>query len=183
MSSVSVHEGSGLTHPGGPDTTASALINTPVGPLTAVATARGLALLEFGHRVIDVTDAEGTLDPRAVLEQTRAELAAYFAGESRPFTVPLDLHGTPFQLAVWHALLRIPCGQTRSYADIARAIGKPAAVRAVGLANGANHIAIVIPCHRVIGADGRLTGYGGGLDHKRWLLEHEGAFAAAPLFA
>jgi methylated-DNA-[protein]-cysteine S-methyltransferase len=101
------------------------------------------------------------------------ELDAYFAGRLRRFTLPLDLRGTPFQKAVWNALLEIPYGETRSYSDIARAIGKAAAVRAVGLANGANPVSIIVPCHRVIGKRGDLVGYGGGLDRKRALLELE----------
>ncbi len=90
------------------------------------------------------------------------------------FTCPLDLHGTPFQVAVWQALVRIPYGETRSYAEIAQAIDRPRAVRAVGAANGANPVAIIVPCHRVIGSNGTLTGYGGGLPAKRWLLSLEG---------
>jgi O-6-methylguanine DNA methyltransferase len=103
------------------------------------------------------------------------QLEEYFAGERRAFTFRLDLRGTDFQLACWRALLAIPYGETRSYADIARAVGKPTAFRAVGMANNRNPIAIVVPCHRVIASDGRLCGYGGGLDVKRKLLELEGA--------
>lgn len=101
------------------------------------------------------------------------ELARYMAGERLQFTCPLDMRGTPFQVAVWQELLRIPYGETRSYLDIAQAIGRPAAVRAVGAANGANPIAIIVPCHRVIGSNGSLTGYGGGLHAKEWLLALE----------
>jgi len=101
------------------------------------------------------------------------ELKAYFAGRLQEFTLPLDLRGTPFQKAVWEALLGIPYGETRSYSDIARAVGKPAATRAVGLANGANPVSIIVPCHRVIGKSGELVGYGGGLERKRALLELE----------
>src|SRR5439155_18130327 len=100
------------------------------------------------------------------------------AGERIHFTCPLDLHGTAFQIEVWEALYRIPYGETRTYAEIARAIGRPAAVRAVGAANGANPVAILVPCHRVIGSNGTLTGYGGGLAHKKWLLDHEARFAS-----
>ncbi len=109
------------------------------------------------------------------LRQGMDELRRYFAGERVEFTCPLDLYGTPFQLGVWHALCRIPYGETRSYAEIARAIGHPLAVRAVGAANGANPIGIIVPCHRVIGSNGSLTGYGGGLRMKEWLLALEGA--------
>jgi methylated-DNA-[protein]-cysteine S-methyltransferase len=103
------------------------------------------------------------------------ELAEYFAGKRRQFSFPLDLRGTPFQLSCWRALLKIPYGETRTYADIARAVGQPQAFRAVGMANNRNPIAIVVPCHRVIASDGTLCGYGGGLDIKRKLLELEGA--------
>src|ERR1035438_1227704 len=105
------------------------------------------------------------------------QLRAYFAGQLRRFDLPLDMHGTPFQLRVWRELERIPYGETRSYSQIAAAIGAPRAVRAVGAANGANPIPIVVPCHRVIGASGKLVGYGGGLPLKRRLLELEGARA------
>jgi methylated-DNA-[protein]-cysteine S-methyltransferase len=104
-----------------------------------------------------------------------SELEEYFAGKRRKFTFPLELRGTDFQLACWRALLAIPCGETRTYADIARAVVKPNAFRAVGMANNRNPIAIVVPCHRVIASDGTLCGYGGGLDVKRKLLELEGA--------
>jgi O-6-methylguanine DNA methyltransferase len=103
------------------------------------------------------------------------ELEQYFAGKRRRFDFPLDLRGTEFQISCWQALVEIPYGETRSYADIARAVGKPNAFRAVGMANNRNPIAIVVPCHRVIASDGGLCGYGGGLDIKRKLLELEGA--------
>ncbi|HET7842452.1 MAG TPA: methylated-DNA--[protein]-cysteine S-methyltransferase [Terriglobia bacterium] len=106
---------------------------------------------------------------RAALE----ELHVYAAGELREFSVPLDLRGTDFQLAAWRALLNIPYGETRTYADIARAVGHPRSFRAVGMANHSNPIALIVPCHRVIGSDRSLVGYGGGLDLKRMLLEHE----------
>ena len=105
------------------------------------------------------------------------QLRAYFAGQLRRFDLPLDMRGTPFQLLVWRELERIPYGETRSYSQIAAAIGAPRAVRAVGAANGANPIPIVVPCHRVIGAGGKLVGYGGGLPLKKRLLELEGARA------
>jgi methylated-DNA-[protein]-cysteine S-methyltransferase len=103
------------------------------------------------------------------------QLQEYFAGERREFSFPLDLRGTDFQLACWRALLAIPYGETRSYGDIARAVGKPQGFRAVGMANNRNPLAIVVPCHRVIASDGTLCGYGGGLEVKRKLLELEGA--------
>jgi methylated-DNA-[protein]-cysteine S-methyltransferase len=111
-----------------------------------------------------------------------SQLAAYFRGERRSFDLPLAPRGTEFQQLVWHALQRIPCGETRSYSDIAREIGRPAAVRAVGAANGANPIPIVIPCHRVVGSNGSLTGFGGGIETKRWLLAHEARVAGLRLF-
>ena len=109
----------------------------------------------------------------AVLTRAAAQLDEYFAGERRDFDLPLAPSGTAFQVEVWRALARIPFGATCSYGDLARAVGRPAASRAVGAANGKNPIAIILPCHRVIGASGELTGYGGGLPMKRWLLDHE----------
>ena len=110
-----------------------------------------------------------------VLLRAAAQLTEYFAGERRDFDLPLAPRGTAFQVEVWRALARIPFGATCSYGDLARTIGRPAASRAVGAANGKNPIAIILPCHRVIGASGELTGYGGGLPMKRWLLDHERA--------
>jgi methylated-DNA-[protein]-cysteine S-methyltransferase len=110
-----------------------------------------------------------------VLAQTARQLAEYFAGKRRAFELPLAPRGSGFQERVWRALLKIKFGETRSYGEIARAIGRPSASRAVGAANGRNPIAIIVPCHRVIGANGQLTGYGGGLPIKQWLLEHERA--------
>ncbi len=105
---------------------------------------------------------------------TRRQLSEYFAGSRRTFELPLRLQGTAFQQTVWRRLTEIPYGDTWSYGQLAARIGKPGASRAVGLANGRNPIAILVPCHRVIGADGSLTGYGGGLERKQWLLAHEG---------
>ncbi len=110
----------------------------------------------------------------APLQQAMDELHRYVAGEHIQFSCTLDLRGTPFQIAVWEELYRIPYGETRTYAEIAHAIGRPTAVRAVGAANGANPVAIIVPCHRVIGSNGSLTGYGGGLPTKAWLLALEG---------
>ena len=112
-----------------------------------------------------------------VLLEAANELRAYFAGKLRIFHVPLDIEGTDFQKSVWTQLGKIPYGETRSYAQIAKAIGRPKAVRAVGAANGSNPVAIVVPCHRVIGSSGKLTGYGGGLPLKKRLLELEGAWS------
>ena len=119
------------------------------------------------------------LRPRAQASPAQRALSAYFAGDLDAISaLPTATNGTEFQCAVWEGLRRIPTGRTISYGDLARDIGRPSAVRAVGLANGANPIAIVVPCHRVIGADASLTGYGGGIERKRWLLAHERALVA-----
>jgi methylated-DNA-[protein]-cysteine S-methyltransferase len=146
-------------------------MESPAGPLLLAASPRGLVALEFEGRSRRVP---GTHSPEH-LACYIGELEEYFAGQRREFTFPLDLRGTDFQIACWRALLDIPYGETRSYADIARAVGKPNAFRAVGMANNRNPIAIVVPCHRIIASDGTLCGYGGGLDLKRRLLELEGA--------
>jgi methylated-DNA-[protein]-cysteine S-methyltransferase len=115
-------------------------------------------------------------DANTWIAQATEELHAYFAGKLRLFQVPLDMQGTDFQLSVWNELVKIPYGETRSYAQIAEAVRRPKAVRAVGAANGSNPVAIIVPCHRVIGSGGKLTGYGGGLPLKKRLLELEGAW-------
>jgi len=115
-------------------------------------------------------------DSNVWMNQAANELRAYFAGVLRVFCVTLDMQGTDFQLSVWNQLLKIPYGETRSYGQVAEAVGRPKAVRAVGAANGSNPVAIVVPCHRVIGSGGKLTGYGGGLPLKKKLLELEGAW-------
>ena len=141
---------------------------SPVGPLTIVVSERGVQGLLFGRHVPpDAADA-----PRATAA-CRRQLEEYFAGARRDFDLPLDLRGTEFQLRCWRALVRIPYGETRSYAEQARAVGCPRGFRAVGLANHDNPIAIVVPCHRVINSDGKLGGYGGGLDLKLRLLRLE----------
>lgn len=164
----------------------SCQLPTPLGEMLAVASERGLCLLEFDtqqrvdRELAQVEAARGgpaTAGMNAITEQLAAELAEYFAGRRKTFGVPLDLVGTPFQLDAWHALLAIPYGSTRSYAEQARAIGRPTATRAVAAANGQNKVSIVVPCHRVIGSDGSLTGFGGGLPRKRALLQLEGAAA------
>jgi methylated-DNA-[protein]-cysteine S-methyltransferase len=116
---------------------------------------------------------DGAEDSGGPFDAVREQLDAYFAGELQDFDVPLALHGTAFQLRVWEQLAQIPFGETISYSELARRLGDPKLVRAVGLANGRNPVSIIIPCHRVIGADGSLVGYGGGLERKQWLLEHE----------
>jgi len=148
------------------------LIESPVGPLRLEATDDALVGLWF-HRD-DAPPATPGETPSRLLSQAKRELTEYFAGERRIFDLPLRMSGTPFQRTVWAALREIRWGQTLSYGELAKRIGRPTASRAVGAANGANPISIVVPCHRVIGADGSLTGYGGGEPNKRWLLEHEG---------
>jgi methylated-DNA-[protein]-cysteine S-methyltransferase len=148
-------------------------IDTPLGPLTAVATAKGLAGLWFDaqrHHPGPIDAPEGA--SQCWLAQARDELAAYWRGETH-FSVPLDLQGTPFQCAVWQALLQVPPGATTHYAEIAARVGSPSAARAAGAAVGRNPISIVVPCHRVLGRDGSLTGYAGGLPRKRALLQLE----------
>lgn len=143
------------------------IIETPIGPLHAVVDDAG-RLVELGFR--EPLLKAPSPPPAHVVRQ----INEYFAGKRRTFELELAPRGTPFQLAVWNALLAIPYGDTISYAELARRIGKPAAVRAVGAANGANPIPVIIPCHRVIGSNGSLTGYGGGIERKQWLLAHEG---------
>ena len=147
---------------------------SPVGPLFLAASTKGLVRLEFEARVQKLNpDATQLRESKPALAPYVRELNDYFAGERREFSLPLDLRGTEFQLACWRALLKIPYGETRSYRDIAQAIGHPQAYRAVGMSNNRNPIAIVVPCHRVIASSGSLCGYGGGLDIKRKLLELE----------
>jgi methylated-DNA-[protein]-cysteine S-methyltransferase len=147
---------------------------SPAGPLFLAASAKGLVRLEFHHRM-KIDDREKLIESESAFRPYLRELDEYFAGERRTFTIPLDLRGTSFQLTCWNALLEIPYGETRSYGEIARAIGHPQAFRAVGMANNRNPIAIVVPCHRVIASSGSLCGYGGGLELKRKLLDLEGA--------
>jgi O-6-methylguanine DNA methyltransferase len=149
---------------------------SPVGSLLLVASTKGLVRLEFEGRVQKLNpDTTQLRESKAALAPYLRELNDYFAGERREFSLPLDLRGTDFQLACWRALLEIPYGETRSYRDIAQAIGHPHAYRAVGMSNNRNPIAIVVPCHRVIASSGSLCGYGGGLDIKRKLLDLEQA--------
>jgi methylated-DNA-[protein]-cysteine S-methyltransferase len=148
---------------------------SPVGTLKLVASERGLAAIlwqdDRADRVRLGAMAEAPDHP--VLVETKRQLGEYFAGTRHRFDLPLDFHGTDFQKSVWAALLTIPFGETRSYAEIARQLGRPTATRAVGAANGKNPISIVAPCHRVIGSDGSMTGFAGGLEGKRYLLELE----------
>jgi len=150
-------------------------INSPVGRLTLAASDAGLHLLEFAKSAHPVSfDVEWREGSHPILQRTKAQLQDYFSGTLREFDLPLAPQGTPFQCLVWNALASIPYGTTTSYAELAVRIGKPAAMRAVGGANGRNPISIILPCHRVIGADGSLTGYGGGLPIKEFLLRLEG---------
>lgn len=142
-------------------------INSPLGPVQISATAIGITAIAF------VTKRQTAEQPSALTILAAQQLNGYFAGTLSQFSIPLAASGTVFQQQVWQALCAIPFGQTCSYADIARRISNTKAVRAVGAANGRNPIAIVVPCHRVIGANGTLTGYAGGLDKKAWLLKHE----------
>jgi len=152
-------------------TTTFMTMKSPLGPLHLYG--RGDELVGVWMRAEPVPDA---VPGRShALELTADQLAEYFAGKRREFDLPLAPRGTGFQEKVWRALLAIPFGETRSYGEIAKAIGRPSASRAVGAANGRNPISIIIPCHRVIGSTGELTGYGGGMDNKRWLLDHERA--------
>jgi methylated-DNA-[protein]-cysteine S-methyltransferase len=152
---------------------------SPLGPLHIGATDAGLFAMLFGSQVTrddapggDVVDVADRGE-HAIIDLAARELDAYFAGTLTTFTVPLAPRGTPFQRAVWAALVAIPFGERRAYRDIASAMGRAEAVRAVGAANGQNRVGIIIPCHRVVGANGALTGYAAGLDTKRWLLDHE----------
>jgi methylated-DNA-[protein]-cysteine S-methyltransferase len=157
-------------------TTVWIMLPSPIGDLLLTATDAGLTGVHMGPVAPPPAAERG--DGRSVLAVARDELDAYFAGRLTAFAVPLAAAGTPFQQRVWAALRRVPFGTTISYGALARALGRPGAARAVGLANGRNPIAIIVPCHRVIGADGTLTGYGGGLERKRWLLAHEETLSA-----
>lgn len=149
-------------------------MRSPIGTLCLSAEDDQLVGLYLPDRPAPAAPA-GPAPRGGVLARTAAQLAEYFAGDRRDFDLPLAPRGTAFQLEVWHELARIPFGTTCSYGDLARAVGRPSASRAVGAANGKNPISIVLPCHRVIGSTGELTGYGGGLPMKRWLLDHERA--------
>ena len=152
-------------------------MSSPVGTLTLIASDKGLAGVWFERsrpeRVRTRTDVENRSHP--ILVEAERQLREYFAGRRRTFDLALDFVGTPFQRAVWKALLTIPFGQTRTYGEVAKQVGRPSASRAVGAANGRNPVSIVAPCHRVIGSTGALTGFGGGLDVKERLLRLEGA--------
>ena len=159
--------------------------DSPVGPLLLAADDAALRIIEFpSPRHAVARDASWTSSNNAILSEARTQLDDYFAKRRRSFDLPLGPRGTHFQCMVWHALAEIPYGATISYTQLAARVGKASATRAVGAANGRNPLPIVLPCHRVVGSDGSLTGFGGGLPTKRYLLELEGALAPAEdLFA
>ena len=150
-------------------------IDSPIGPLMLAADDAGLRHIEFRDNRHPANRADWHGGDSEILQASEAQLAEYFAGTRTSFDLPLAPQGTAFQLQVWHELARIPFGATISYAQLAQRIGKPEAVRAVGAANGRNPLPIVLPCHRVIGADGALGGFGGGMPTKQFLLRLEGA--------
>ena len=152
---------------------ATGTMATPIGDLTVVASARGVREVRWGRE--PQASGAGPAEAVAHLEQAMRELREYFAGERRAFGVALDVQGTEFQRKVWAELAAIPHGETRTYGELARAVGRPAAARAVGAATGRNPAPVIVPCHRVVGASGALTGFAGGLEAKRALLAHEGA--------
>ncbi|MGE3142607.1 MAG: methylated-DNA--[protein]-cysteine S-methyltransferase [Hyphomonadaceae bacterium] len=147
--------------------------DSPLGALTLVSNGAGLSGLYFEDHKIGGPPAGASVRGEGVLDEARRQLDAYFAGRRARFDLPLALAGTPFQTRVWAALRRIPFGRTSVYGALASDIGNPAAARAVGAAVGRNPVSIIVPCHRVIGAQGALTGFAGGLKRKAWLLEHE----------
>lgn len=162
---------------------------TPLGPMFVCATERGVCLLEFVDRRMletEFSDLQRLLRARIIagtnshIRQAEREIGEYFAGQRHVFTLALDTPGSDFQRRVWQALEQLPCGNITHYQALAESINNPTAARAVAAANGANRIAIVIPCHRVIGKDGSMTGYGGGVARKAWLLEHEKTFCESP---
>lgn len=154
----------------------TAVYESPIGKIAICATERGISALDFKD------DAKASTGKAArdnvFLQACVKQIDEYFKGTRTTFDVPLDLRGTPFRMSAWRALLLIPYGDTWSYGKVAEQIGRPKAVRAVGGANHHNPISIIVPCHRVIGSDGKLTGYGGGLWRKEWLLEHEAKYVA-----
>lgn len=162
------------------------VIDSPVGPLYLIATDHALCTLLWecdlekpGTKA--AVEALPTVASHPVIDETEQQLSEYFMGQRQRFDLPLAMHGTPFQKATWQALLTIPYGSTASYEEQAIKLGGREKVRAVGTANGMNPLSIIIPCHRVIGKNGSLTGFGGGLTAKRWLLDHEAGVAQLPL--
>lgn len=167
-----------------------AKIETPLGEMIAGATKDGICLLEFSDRknlnsecedIAVLFDTPAGYGRNKHLRALRKQLKEYFKGKRKEFTVPLVIQGTEFQRAVWKELQKIPFGITRTYLEQAKSLNNPKSVRAVANAHGTNRIAIIIPCHRVIGSDGSLTGYGGGLERKRWLIDHEKKYSGKPV--
>jgi AraC family transcriptional regulator, regulatory protein of adaptative response / methylated-DNA-[protein]-cysteine methyltransferase len=165
-------------------------IETPLGNMTAAATSKGVCLLAFGDRPelnSELKELEKYLSlpvkpgENRHIRALKRQLKDYFRGKRKEFSLPLLSPGTDFQQEVWNEIMKIPYGTTISYLDLAKAINNPEAVRAVANANGNNRIAIIIPCHRVIGSDGSLVGYGGGLTRKRWLIDHEKKYSGQPV--
>lgn len=150
-----------------------ALYRSPIGTIEIVGTEAGVSALNFYDVKEERSGRRTKGDPPRPVAAALAQLDEYFRGDRRSFTVKLDLGGTPFQRSVWGELLAVGYGRTTTYKAIAEAVGRPAATRAVGGANHSNPVSIIVPCHRVVGSDGRLTGYGGGLWRKEWLLRHE----------
>ncbi|WP_051951056.1 methylated-DNA--[protein]-cysteine S-methyltransferase [Actinacidiphila yeochonensis] len=157
-----------------PVNAAHTVIDSPCGPLTLVAADGALAgLYMTDHRHQPPLETFGPRSDLMIFDRAAEQLTAYFAGESTTFDLDLHAAGTPFQQRVWAALRTIPYGETITYGELAESLGQPTASRAVGLANGRNPISIIVPCHRVIGANGSMTGYGGGISRKQWLLDFE----------
>ena len=157
-------------------------LESPVGVLEITEDESGICGLSFcsmENGELSVTEDGIPVEETALLAEAKRQLQEYFEGKRRKFELPLSLYGTEFQKKDWQALLQISYGETRSYGEIARAIGCPRGSRAVGMANRSNPIAIIVPCHRIVGSDGSLTGYAAGVERKRWLLELEGAFPPA----
>jgi methylated-DNA-[protein]-cysteine S-methyltransferase len=155
-----------------------ACFDSPIGRLEILASDKGITEIRFAGAPKKARAGKAPVKKPAppadpILAACVLELDEYFAGQRTEFTVALDLEGTPFQKKVWAKLLKVPCGWTTSYGELAKAVGRPGAARAVGGANHRNPVSIIVPCHRVVGSGGSLTGYGGGLARKRWLLEHE----------
>jgi methylated-DNA-[protein]-cysteine S-methyltransferase len=153
-------------------------VDTPIGEILVAGDADAIHEIHFAP----ATPHDDWTPDGEVLKYATVQLRSYFAGKRRNFDFPLTMHGTEFQRSVWNALRKIPYGETTTYGTLAQIIGRPDAVRAVGAANGANPIPIVVPCHRVIGSNGALTGFGGGIPVKRWLLDHEARVAGHKLF-
>ncbi len=158
-------------------------LETPIGHLLLAADEGGLRHVDFPRHDQAARIGAGWLRGRRLLGAAIEQLGAYFSGRLLDFDLPLAARGTDFRKVVWNQLLRIPYGETISYGELARRIGDPGASRAVGAANGANPLPIIVPCHRVIGSNGKLTGFGGGLAVKQWLLDHERRHAPRPVLA